>query len=284
MTQKFNSLALLRTTDICLAFKAKDLIFRQGDEGQQMFMIKSGVVELKSDDLIIGAFQSGEIIGEMALVDHAPRSATAVALTDCELIPIDNARFQSMVVETPGFAVEVMQVMAERLRHMNREVNYLYKRAVFTQLQAMTDALTGIGNRRAWDERMVAEESRCRRHGHSACVVAIDLNGLKVLNDTAGHARGDALLKDTADELRQACRESDFVARLGGDEFGILAVECQMDTGKRLTQAIDERLKKRGIDAAIGTAMRNPARDLYHAWEEADQTMYAVKRARKTAR
>ncbi len=282
MAHTSNSLGLLRTTDTCLVFKARDVIFRQGDEGQHMFVIKSGVVELKTDDLIIGAFQTGEILGEMTLVDQAPRSATATALTDCELVSIDSARFQTMIVETPGFALEVMQVMAERLRHMNRETNFIYKRAVFTQMQAMTDPLTGVGNRRAWDERMVTEESRCRRFGQSACIISIDLDGLKALNDTAGHAQGDALIKDTADELSRACRGTDFVARLGGDEFGILAVECHADIEKRLLKAIEERLKKRGIGASIGTAMRDPARDLHHAWEEADRAMYVAKRARKT--
>lgn len=281
MAKKSNSLFLLKTADKFKKYRADDVIFRQGDEGHDMFVIKSGVVELRTDDLVIGTFETGDIFGEMSLVDQDKRSATATALTDCELVSIDNARFQSMILEAPNFAVEVMQIMSERLRHMNHETGFMYRRAESTRLQAMTDPLTGVGNRRAWDERLAAEESRCRRFGHSACIVSIDLDGLKQLNDSKGHARGDDLIRDAAHALVECCRDTDFVARLGGDEFGILAVECHLEAGRRLAEGIEERFKHKGIEASIGTAMRDEGGDLRLAWEQADKAMYEIKRARK---
>ena len=115
-------------------------------------------------------------------------------------------------------------------------------------------------------------------------MVSIDLDGLKGLNDSAGHAKGDVLIKAAAAALMQSCRDTDFVARLGGDEFGILAVECHLEAGNRLARGIEELFKQRGIEASIGTAMRQPESDLKHAWEEADKAMYVVKRGRKEGR
>ena len=281
MNQKTKTLELLKSADAVLSCKAGELIFSEGEEGRHMFIIKSGIVELKAGNLVIGTFVAGDIIGEMALVDQERRSATAKALTDCELATVDNPRFQAMILEMPEFAVEVMRTMSARLRHMNRETNVVHRRAETTKLMAMTDPLTGVSNRRAWDERIIAEDIRCRLLGHSACMVSIDLDGLKAVNDASGHVSGDAFIKGAAAALLQACRESDVIARLGGDEFGVLALDCRPDEGKSLVLRIEEAFKQRGIAASIGMAARGPENDLLKAWEAADQAMYAVKRSGK---
>src|SRR5215213_36604 len=94
------------------------------------------------------------------------------------------------------------------------------------ELDALTDPLTGVGNRRAWDRLLNAEEARCRRYGSVASLVAVDLDELKRVNDRDGHAAGDRLLRRTAQVIDSTRRAADVVARLGGDEFGVLAVEC----------------------------------------------------------
>ena len=269
---------LLKNSDACSSFKAGDVIFRQGDEGRVMYIIQSGVVELRVGDLVIGAFATDDIFGEMAIVDLEARSATATAVTDCQLVAIDNKRFQDVIRDVPDFATDVMRVMAERLRNMNQATNVLRRRVESHRLQALTDALTGLGNRRLWDERMLTEESRCRRLGYSACVLSIDLDGLKKMNDTEGHAKGDLLIKGTADALLQVCRSTDVVARLGGDEFGVIALECHIEAGRLLVQSIEELFKTRGISASIGLAVREKDGSLQQASEKADQAMYAIKR------
>ena len=92
------------------------IIFQRGEPGTVMYVVKRGEVELQIEDKPVTTVGSGAIIGEMALIDHAPRSLTAVTKTECELVPIDQKRFSFLVQQTPFFGLEVMKVMAERLR------------------------------------------------------------------------------------------------------------------------------------------------------------------------
>lgn len=145
--------------------------------------------------------------------------------------------------------------------------------------ETITDPLTGLHNRRGWERLMSAEEERCRAFGHPAAVAVVDLNELKRVNDSQGHAAGDALIRRTAAVLREAAGTRDIVARLGGDEFGILGPECNRQQAENLLHRIRERLAAASIEAATGLAMRKPLLGLVQAWETADQRMYARKRA-----
>jgi CRP-like cAMP-binding protein len=91
-------------------------VFRQGDTGQDMYGIVSGEVELRINDRVIRTLGADEVFGEMALVDSAPRSATAVATKDTVLAVINRHRFLFLVHETPMFALQVMSAMAGRQR------------------------------------------------------------------------------------------------------------------------------------------------------------------------
>jgi CRP/FNR family cyclic AMP-dependent transcriptional regulator len=95
---------------------AGTVIFREGDQGSEMFGIVDGEVEVRGGEALAQRLGPREIFGEMALVDDSPRSATAVAAADTTLAIIDRHRFLFLVQETPTFALDVMAVMADRLR------------------------------------------------------------------------------------------------------------------------------------------------------------------------
>jgi diguanylate cyclase len=149
------------------------------------------------------------------------------------------------------------------------------------QVEASTDALTKLYNRRGWDRLLAIEENRCRRYGHPAAVLVIDLDGMKGVNDTYGHAAGDALLVRVGSVLRHAARKNDIVARLGGDEFAILAIECDQAAGEVLFERVRNNLDRATIAASVGLGHCNPAYGLLGAWEKADQQMYEEKRSRR---
>jgi diguanylate cyclase (GGDEF)-like protein len=155
------------------------------------------------------------------------------------------------------------------------------RRAERAEAEAMTDALTELYNRRGWNQLMTAEEERCRRYGHPACVVSIDLDGLKERNDTQGHDAGDRLLIALSKVLRSATRAPDVVARVGGDEFSVLAVDCDHAGGELLVSRLNHMLAEAGIDASVGLAVRGNDSTLFDAWREADVRMYQDKRLRK---
>lgn len=102
-----------------VAYKANDTIFKAGDAGDTMYIVREGIVEVRFGDTVFGEVGADECFGEMALVDSKPRSATAIARTDCRVLPIDQKRFLFMVHETPYFALDVMRTISERLRRMN---------------------------------------------------------------------------------------------------------------------------------------------------------------------
>lgn len=149
---------------------------------------------------------------------------------------------------------------------------------------ALRDPLTGLYNRRAWDRAIGAEEERCKRYGHPACVFSLDLDNFKVVNDSHGHSAGDAMLQRLARVLEGVCRSTDFLARLGGDEFGILAVESDAYAGRKLLSRIEAALAEAGLAASVGMAIRSPSSDLIGAFEWADKAMFAEKERGKVRR
>jgi diguanylate cyclase len=174
--------------------------------------------------------------------------------------------------------IELLGRMLAVLLAQELDRQELQRRFELAELDALTDPLTGVGNRRAWDRLLDAEEARCRRYGSVASLVAIDLDELKRVNDSQGHAAGDRLLRRTAQVIDACRRAADVVARLGGDEFGVLAVECDESAAKVLADRLRGALEAAGIRASVGHATRQPSGTLASAWSAADAEMYAQKR------
>jgi CRP-like cAMP-binding protein len=101
------------------SFCQGQIIFREGDPGDQMYIVAEGQIDIMTDDQLLETVNPGGILGEMALIDDKPRSATAVARTDCVLTLISRRHFLTLVERTPLFALQVMRIMAERLRRAN---------------------------------------------------------------------------------------------------------------------------------------------------------------------
>jgi CRP/FNR family transcriptional regulator, cyclic AMP receptor protein len=99
-----------------------DTIFREGDRGDEFFVLVRGNVEITSGNRRLETLGQNSIFGEMALIDNSPRSATVVALTDVTVAPIKENQFLFLVRHTPFFALRVMRVLANRLRHQNKAV------------------------------------------------------------------------------------------------------------------------------------------------------------------
>jgi CRP-like cAMP-binding protein len=98
------------------AYRAGDLIFAIGDAAHSMYVVVEGEVEIRIGDVLLDRLGPGALFGEMALVAGEPRSATARAATDCRVVEISEKRFPFLVQQTPFFALEVMRVLAARLR------------------------------------------------------------------------------------------------------------------------------------------------------------------------
>jgi len=153
------------------------------------------------------------------------------------------------------------------------------------------DSLTGVRNRRQFEQDLFVQIASCRRFGEQAAMMMIDLDGFKAINDTFGHRAGDDMLKAVATAIRTRLRCTDVVARLGGDEFAVLLPRTNPSTARAVAEDL-----KRCIDAVAltvsGTTIHPSASigvaDIDRAsarketiLHEADRAMYARKRARK---
>ncbi len=177
--------------------------------------------------------------------------------------------------------LELMTATLNTILQLELKLTGMTRRAELLAEESLTDPLTRLYNRRGWNKFIASEEERCRRYGHPATVMVIDIDELKQVNDKLGHSEGDNLIVRTATVLSQSARAQDVVARLGGDEFGIISVECDADSGKALLERIQKSLSSENIKASIGLASRHPAHGLEAALREADQNMYKVKRAKQ---
>jgi diguanylate cyclase (GGDEF)-like protein len=151
---------------------------------------------------------------------------------------------------------------------------------------AMTDPLTGLPNRWAWEEEIRRRTELARQTSQLLCITLVDLDEFKQVNDTLGHARGDAVLRAAAHELVGQLRQDDFVARLGGDEFGLLLmVDSDSSAAKvveRIRAAVSlEAANDQWLTASAGMAIYNPAiaPDFAQAYNAADRALQDAKRA-----
>jgi CRP-like cAMP-binding protein len=97
-------------------FSAGQLIIEEGTPGDVMYVVQEGEVDIRLGDKVIDFAGPGGIVGEMALLSDKPRSASVVARSDCRLVPVDEKQFVYLVHQSPYFAIQVMRVLADRLR------------------------------------------------------------------------------------------------------------------------------------------------------------------------
>lgn len=165
---------------------------------------------------------------------------------------------------------------------------FLYKKV---EELAMVDSLTGINNRYYFNEILHQETEKVKRYKHTMCLLMMDVDNLKMINDTYGHITGDKILSSLADILRVSVRESDFLARFGGDEFVIIMPEAKEDDAFILAKRIQEMIKRWNkqeatpgltLNISIGVQEAGPD-NIDEIFENADKDLYQSKVFRKKA-
>lgn len=119
---ELNLVQLFSKADDAERFSAGEVIFREGDPSDRMFILLDGAVEIVIGDEVVDTLAAGDSLGEMALVDNNPRSATGIAKSSCRLAPVDDKRFMFMVQNTPYFALHMLKMLTKRLRAMDERV------------------------------------------------------------------------------------------------------------------------------------------------------------------
>lgn len=155
----------------------------------------------------------------------------------------------------------------------------------------VTDELTGVANRRRFNEVLAEEIARCDRYGGAFGLLVLDLDRFKQVNDNHGHPVGDELLKEFAELVREELRETDYFARLGGDEFAIIAPELDGDSQdisawKAVTTIADRLCKavethdfdvEYDVTTSIGATIYEKDDDAKSVFQRADDALYQAK-------
>ena len=142
------------------------------------------------------------------------------------------------------------------------------------QKKSQIDELTGIYNRRGWEEYIAIEEERCQRYHSAAAIIIIDLDDLKKINDEKGHNEGDHLIREAAECLRHVVRPFDIVARVGGDEFAVLIIEASAPLADKLHGRIRDHLDTAKIAASLGWAVRKNSEVVNDVVKIANEKIY----------
>jgi diguanylate cyclase (GGDEF)-like protein len=191
--------------------------------------------------------------------------------------------------QTAELEAELRQRVASRTSALERQMSSL-------RVQATRDPLTGLHNRRMLKECLPKMIQRCREKGGELCILAIDVDNFKTLNDALGHAVGDEFLRSIAQILRSGLRESDTAIRCGGDEFIVLLPGCGIDAaralGDRLAAMVHSLAKTvrspilAGLSVGAASLKRVPASataesEMSAFLEAADKQLYLKKASRK---
>ncbi len=282
---------------------------------QEITEATSAVIEIPDGNEMVYAATAGEATPYLGIRLNRQTSLSGLSLDQgkviyCEDTAIDpridrkassgvNARSMICVpLNHNGGSVGVLKVYSpeprrfgaadiETLNLLSEAISAQMAHASLYELKAMesrTDALTGLLNRRAYEERRVVEAARSARHGHQLALCIFDLDSFKAVNDRLGHPAGDVVLQGVATVI-DSSRLTDDAFRIGGDEFAVLMPETTLEGGNRagerlIARLADARLGEGVVTASFGVAATSG--DALSLHEAADRALLAAKRRLKS--
>jgi len=203
-----------------------------------------------------------------------------------ELIGSDQSS-ESVLAAMNGL-IAANQRMQQQLDTAETRLQLQAKQLESIEEQALTDALTGIANRRAFNDFTARQHAEFERHGRPVTVLMIDVDRFKAFNDTYGHSAGDEVLRGVAGILQEAMREVDLVARYGGEEFSVVFPGTKVGeatpAAERARAAIESAVFHHAgtdlkVTASFGLAELRADEPIANAVKRADKALYAAKKA-----
>ncbi len=183
-------------------------------------------------------------------------------------------------------ADKTLGILNSKLDELQMETKVLRKSVEKEQARSLTDALTSIGNRRAYEERISIEMDRWRRHGGQLSLMIFDLDKFKLINDNYGHVVGDKVLRGLTGTFKRGIRRTDFLARYGGEEFVMImpatSLEEAMVIADKLRHEVEECVfryqgKEVPVTISIGVAGFHNDDEEESVFSRADEALYLAK-------
>ena len=217
------------------SFAAGESIFEIGEPGHSLYILTSGTVQVlhpnQPTSYQLARLGPGEFLGEMALLNDSPRSATAKAIGPVEALVLEKSDFHQLILERPDVSLKLLEAMSQRIRQADEQISGLSN-------QAVRDRLTGLHNRLAFQERLEEEAARARRYGGSFSIILVDLDDFAKINERHGQAVGDQILRWVGRLLNEHTRASDIPFRFEQDTFTILCPWTSAEVAGRVAQRL----------------------------------------------
>lgn len=234
-------------------------------------LIARGVVDFAPDD----ARAQFSAVWSDFLREGRQRGEYLLQMPDGRLSEVE---FSATANVRPGQHLSILRDISERKRlEAERE-----RLIAVANDQARTDPLTGLPNRRVWNERITDELRRAKRFSAPLTIAVIDLDGFKTFNDTQGHLAGDKLLQSVAAAWRTHLRDVDLLARVGGDEFWLLFPACPPGLERVALDRMRDATAP-GQSFSAGTATWDGTESVERLLERADQALYQDKLAHRVS-
>lgn len=226
---------------------------------------------------------SGSALGTLCIIDRMPRRLTHAMAKALQAL----ARQVVRLLELRRALAELEALSrAQQDRQQQLEATQTRLDQVILELaeQTMTDSLTGLKNRRAFDQIMAEESSRLERTHSSLALIMLDIDGFKRFNDEFGHVHGDEALQQVARALQSQARAYDRVARYGGEEFAIVLPDTGIADALRVAERIRQEVRdahwtRRPVTISLGVAVASVAKDCHTLVDRADKALYQAKQA-----
>lgn len=270
--EDFDSLRLSQLAKLgqnCRA-EPEDVLFREGEIGDFLYLILEGRVRVTNEvspDKVF-TLKTGDVMGEIGLLDGLPRTATVVADVPCELFRLSRSDLEAFLEMEPNLAFKLMRVMNRKVRaaldrekglnaslrdanveleRLNGTLEHLVEqkteqlRKAIQDLRAMVDRdpLTGVYNRRKFDALI----NEVLEQKEKLSLIMLDVDHFKRLNDTHGHQAGDRVLMQVAAVSEGCLGEQQYLARYGGEEFGIILNGVGLEEALKIAEEVRQSIE-----------------------------------------
>ncbi|MEG3640640.1 GGDEF domain-containing protein [Magnetococcus sp. PR-3] len=236
----------------CAVFTLKhdEILISPDHPNDALYILIEGQVrihlgDIHTEPLLI--LDAGTCVGELSIIDQGRASAYVLAEGDAKVLTIDEDRVWSLIHSSHGVACNLLNILSKRMRHNNRVIIEGAQRQRKLETYAKVDPLTGIYNRRWFDESMNRQMRRVVHSHKPLSLIMLDVDHFKKYNDTHGHQGGDVALVMLAQAISHHLRPGDIAARYGGEEFGVVLP----DTDNASARMIAERLRTAVADMSI---------------------------------
>jgi diguanylate cyclase (GGDEF)-like protein len=226
----------------------------------------------------------GACAGEMSLIEDKDPSAYVIATEESHLMVISHNLLWQMVDRSHAFSKNLLIVLSERVRSDNEFIASRLGVLRQAERNAVTDALTGLGNRHWMQDMFEREVTRAQHSGKTLCLMMLDVDNFKQFNDRYGHIAGDRVLIAVAGALREYLRPTDLIARFGGDEFAVLLPDVDSQQAAQTAERVREQIAalsppslSTAVTVSIGVTARIGDDDVNRLVHRADEAMYEAK-------